>query len=384
MNHRERFFSILKGTRADRVPFFPDISTWYQASRLGVGTEQPYPPGGYIPDDSPLHQQESRLTGRFAGMRFLDYYREFGWGLPVHVYDWFEETYSGGIEKRTTTEGRHRTVTWDTPRGTLVRTYKLDAEGTWSEYGHMVKSLEELDIIRYIVEHTAWTPRFELMERFLRETDGFGVADTVLFRSPFGKLVHEYMGFEAVTYALFDHEDLVLDFLAFQEHYDLEFAAMAASSPLSIVIISDHADENLISPPWYRRYCIPFYQKACGLIHRAGKVVSTHLDGNFHGFLPFIGETGFDLLDGCTPAPMFNYQVEELAGALGEGMSCYCGVPASMFTTGVSADEIASFGERIARAFDGRVIVNVGDILPPTGDIAGVIALGDHVQSLSL
>ena len=383
MTNRERFFSVLEGTRPDRVPFFPDISTWYQASRLGLGVEQPYPPGGYIPDDSPLHERESMLSGRFAGMRFLDYYREFGWGLPIHVYDWFEEEYSGDVEKEVVTEARHRTVTWTTPRGTLVRTYKLDAEGTWSEYGHMVKSLSELDIVRWIVEHTTWKPRFELMERFLRETAGFGVADTVVFRSPFGKLIHEYMGFEAVTYALFDHEDLVLDFLEFQEHYDLQFAALAASSPASIIIISDHADENLIAPPWYRRYCMPYYRKVCDLIHGAGKRVSTHLDGNFRGFLPFIGETGFDLLDGCTPAPMFNYEVEELAAALGEGMSCYCGVPASMFTTGVSVGEIAAFGEKIARAFDGRVIVNVGDILPPTGDVTAVIALGERIQSLS-
>ena len=270
--------------------------------------------------------------------------------------------------------------TYETTARLGVRTDTLDAEGTWSEYGHMVKTLAHLDIVRYIVEHTEWTPRFDLLERFLRETEGFGVADTVLFRSPFGKLIHEYMGFEAVTYALFDHEDVVLDFLEFQEHYDLRFTELAAKSPASIVIISDHADENLISPPWYQRYCMPYYHKACDLIHEAGKYASTHLDGNFKGYLSFIAETGFDLLDGCTPAPMFNYEVEELAGALGKEISCYCGVPATMFTTDLPPEQIATFGERIVQAFSGRVIVNVGDILPPTGDINRVIALGDRVQ----
>ena len=80
---------------------------------------------------------------------------------------------------------------------------------------------------------------------------------------------------------------------------------------------------------------------------------------------------------------MFNYECEELAAALGEGMSCYCGVPATMFTTDLPPGQIAAFGERIAHAFDGRVIVNVGDILPPTGDIERVIALGERIQSLS-
>jgi uroporphyrinogen-III decarboxylase len=382
MTSRQRFFRVLEGKPVDRPPFFPDITTWYQASRLGLGAEQPYFPGQYIPDDAPLHQSESRLEGPLARLKFTEFYREFGWGLPVHLYDWYEERYSGGVEKSVVTDNRHRTLTWKTPKGDLVRTYKLDAEGTWSEYGHMVGGLGDLDVVRYIVEHTEYVPRCERVERFLAETGGYGVCDIVLFRSPFGKLIHEYMGFEAVVYALHDDERAVLDFLAFQEFHDLRFTELAVQAPASIIIISDHADENLISPPFYRDYCIPYYQKACSIIHRAGKYASTHLDGNFRGFLPFIGETGFDLLDGCTPAPMFNYEVEELAASLKGGMHCYCGVPSSLFTTGTSHDDIADFGERIARAFGSRVIVNVGDILPPMGDIEAVVALGKRISSL--
>jgi hypothetical protein len=283
-----------------------------------------------------------------------------------------------------TTEGRHRTVSFHTPRGDLHRTYKLDAEGTWSEYGHMVKSLADLDIVRCIVENTRFVPRHERVERFLRDTDGFGVCDLVVYRSPFGKLIHEYMGFEQVAYALHDDPDAVLSFMAFQEQHDLELIALAARAPGRIVIISDHADQNLISPAWYRSYCIPYYRRACEILHRAGKLVSTHLDGNFKGYLPFIGETGFDLLDGCTPAPMFNYEPEELAAATnGSGgkrrMACYCGVPASLFTTGTPPAALADFAERIARAFDERVIVNVGDILPPNGSIEGVIEMGKRL-----
>jgi hypothetical protein len=380
----------------DRAPFFPDITTWYQASRLGVGAEQPYFPGQFIPEDSPLHALPSRLSGlsgpqgaRLAALSFVDWYKEFGWGLPAHVYDWFEERYTGGVEKIVATEGRHRIVSWRTPRGELVRTYKLDAEGSWSEYGHMVRDLGELDIVRTIVENTRFEARFQRVERFLRETEGFGVCDVVLFRSPFGKLVHEYLGFEATAYALFDHEPTVLDFLAFQEDHDLAFAELAARAPARIVILSDHADENLISPPWYRRFCIPYYRKVCDLLHRAGKYVSTHLDGNFRGFLPFLGETGFDLLDGCTPAPMFNYQVEELAAALeatggpaGRRMRCYCGVPSGLLAIGLPTAELTAFGERIVRAFAGEVIVNVGDILPPTGDIRQLIAIGERVRAV--
>ena len=390
MNQAERFFAVLRGETPDRPPFFPDISTWYQAARLGLGTEQPYWPGQYIPDGEPIHRKAGKLAGPFQKLSYVDFYKEHGWGLPAHMYDWYDESLEGGAEKKVETRGGERTVTWKLPRGELRRNYKLDAEGTWSESGHMAPKLEDLDLVRSLVERTRRTSRGERVERFLRETEGFGVCDLVIFRSPFGKLVHEYMGFENVVYALHDDEGAVLDFMAFQEAYDLELIDMAASMPGPIVIISDHADENLISPPWYRKYCMPFYRKACDKLHASGKYVSTHLDGNFKGFLGFIRETGFDLLDGCTPAPMFNYEPEELAAALrgsaacgpGKKMSAYCGVPSGLFTFDYPRGKIADFGERIARAFDGRVIVNVGDILPPTGDIGAVIGLGKRMETL--
>jgi len=383
VTRREAFFSVARGSggAVSRAPFFPDITSWYVLTRIPLGEEQPYWPGQYIPDDSPIHALPSRLPGDPGKLTFVDFYRQHGWGLPVHMYDWCEEEYVDGVEKTTLTEGRHRTVTFHTPRGDLVRTYKLDAEGTWSEYGHMVRSIEDLDTVRRVVEGTRFVTRHDRVERFLRETAGFGVCDLVIYRCPFGKLIHEYMGFEQVAYSLHDDEQAILEFMELQEHKDLELIELAARAPGSIVIISDHADENLISPPWYRAYCVPFYRKACAVLHAAGKLVSTHLDGNFHGYLPFITETGFDLLDGCTPAPMFNYEPEELAAAIsGRGgkrrMSCYCGVPASLFTTGRPPMELADFGERIERAFDGNVVVNVGDILPPNGSIDGVIEVG--------
>jgi hypothetical protein len=82
---------------------------------------------------------------------------------------------------------------------------------------------------------------------------------------------------------------------------------------------------------------------------------------------------------------MFNYEPEDLAGATSgkngkKRLSCYCGVPASLFTTAAAPASLADFAERIVRAFSGRVIVNVGDILPPNGSIEAVIEIGKRLD----
>jgi len=74
---------------------------------------------------------------------------------------------------------------------------------------------------------------------------------------------------------------------------------------------------------------------------------------------------------------MMNYEVEELAGALPGHMACYCGVPATLFCQHLPDEEILSFGRRILDAFAGRVILNIGDILPANGDIEQVVRLGE-------
>lgn len=381
MNNRQRFFNLLDNKELDRTPFFPDITTWYEYTRKNFGEEEIFGPGVFIPDGIDFHKRESRLKGKFSDMTFLDYYRYYDWGLPVHIYDWYETTYSGGIEKTIKKESCSKVITYKTPKGTIEQRLALANDGSWAAQDHFVKEISDLEIIKYIYQHRNIIPRFEQVEDFHKATAGFGVCDLVIWRSPFGKLVHEFMGFENVVYALFDHEETILDFLSFLEYYDLEIIRLAAESPARLVIISDHADENLISPLQYKQYCIPFYQKACKILHSKGKYISTHLDGNFKSYFPFIKEGNFDLLDGCTPAPMFSYQVEELAQIVDNDLHSYCGVPSTLFTQDISTEELVQFGERIVQAFNKRVIVNIGDILPSIGNIKQVIEVGKAVMT---
>ncbi len=376
MTHRDRFFAVLAGDAPDRTPFFPDVSDWYAGMRTPPGQPRRGGSGRFIGDDDPMHAIAGAMPARYAGWTYLDFYRRFDWGLPVHGYDWFETVYANA-EATSAVEGRRRIRRLRCAKGELERVDTLAADGSWAPTTHYVKELSDLEVLRCALEGVRFEPRHERTAAILEAVGDGGVVDIPIMRSPFGKLVHEYMGFDKVVYALHDDRPAVLEFLAFQERIDLELAALAAGSPAEVVILSDHADENLISPPLYEEFCIPHYRKLCGLLHGSGKIVSTHLDGNFRGYFPLLGETGFDLLDGCTPAPMMNYEPEELAAALPEHMSCYCGVPATLLCQHLDDREVLAFARRIIDAFAGRVILNVGDILPPNGSIEQVVRLGD-------
>jgi len=376
---RERFMAVMRGERIEPIPFFPDITDWYSARRGEPGKPRRGGSGAFTSDADPAHKVAGDMPDAYRDFTLLDFYRRFDWGLPIHHYGWFRRLYADGVSREVREQGGERVIRLHTPRGGLVRRELLAADGSWCPVEHFCKGPADLEIVRLVVEATRYEPCYDTVLAAMAEMGDRGVGDLPLDRSPFGKLVHEYMGFEQTAYALFDDAARIEAFLAVQEQSDLQLVKLAASGPAPVVILSDHADENLIAPPHYARYCIPYYQKISKIIHAGGKYVSTHLDGNFRGFFPLLGKTGFDLLDGCTPAPMFNYEVEELAAALPPGMKTYCGVPATLFCQHLPEGEILAFGDRIAAALGGRGILNIGDILPPDGEIEQVIALGRHM-----
>jgi len=378
--HRERFFAVLEGQSPGCVPFIPDITDWYVAHQTPPGEPRKHSAGGFIPDSDPVREYAGTLPERYRGWSLMDFYRRFDWGFHAHSYGWYELEYIGGVERTVREKGKERRTYLHTPKGTLEHLDRLALDGTWCPCEHYVKSLDDLPALRCIIEAQSYSPRYDRMRTELDGIGGQGQIDAVIPRSPFGKMVQEYMGFERTICALADCPERIEELLVLQEEKDLELIRLAAAAPARLVIISDHADENLIAPPMYEQYCVPYYRKACDILHAAGKFVSTHLDGNFRGHFPHLAATGFDLLDGCTPAPMFNYEVEELRAALPEGMFAFLGVPSVLFCQGVPDEQILSFGERIVESFRGRGILNVGDILPPDGDIEQVIALGEQTR----
>ena len=261
MNNRERFFNLLENKPLDRLPFFPDISTWYECTRKRMGEEEIFGPGAYIPDAESFHQRPSRLPGAMGKMTFLDFYREYDWGLPVHMAAWVKISYDDKVTERITREGPYKITTLTTPHGTLQARHQLAADGSWAPIEHFVKELKDLEVFKCAMEHQHFTPAFHEVEKFHRETEGFGVCDLVLWRSPFGQLVHDLMGFEKVIYAIYDHENVIREMLEFMTHHKLKLVELAAKAPARLAIISDHADENLIAPPFYRSIASPTTKK---------------------------------------------------------------------------------------------------------------------------
>lgn len=378
MTNRDLALKILSGEKTDSIPFFPDISDWYKVKRLPKEQVDQFPTGCFIADDLPLHGNNLGMPEEFADWTYLDFYRNFNWGLHVHIYDWCSWEYEN-CDHRIVRQDDRIIREFHTPLGSISHVDGVAKDGSLSPVEHYVKSSADWKILRYVVEHTQPKADFRHISQILAGIGDMGIADIVIWRSPFGKILNEYAGLETTVFHLMDEPDLIQEILELQTEKDLAVIRLAAASPADIVIISDHADEQILNPVWYEKYCLPFYHQANEILHAKGKFVSTHLDGNFKGLFPLVKKTGFDLLDGCTPAPMTNYEIEELPAAMTATMKAYLGVPSTFFTDNTPIGIIKQYAGRIVNTLRGKVIMNIGDILPADGDIYKAMELGKWV-----
>jgi len=353
MTHRERAMAVLSGGTPDRPPMFPDLSEWLRVNR-----------------------EEGTLSERYADLDLLDLHRDLDCGCPVHMYHDFFTVERGRVEVVKRREDDLEITDIHTPVGSLrgVKRRTDASYGTYFHVEHLVKRVEDLAILEYVFADQTHVPRYDGAERVYDRLGEWGVADLVIPRSPLPMLLNnDYIAMTDGILMLHDYPAECERFMRLIEESQTDFFDLVGRAPGRLVIFGDNVDNVIVSPPLFRRYSLPYYQRRCERLHRYDKIVSLHLDGRLRGILDLLPETGLDVLDGVTPAPMNDFEVEELAAAVGQDQRLWCGVPATLFCEDwASDDEIRAFARRILDTLGPRVILNVGDQLPPNADIEKV------------
>ncbi len=358
MTHRQRILNTLGGAghRNDHAPYFPDLSYYFEV-RQRLGTMPP----------------------AYADCQtLLDLHHKMDVGLPVHLYS---QVYAIAYDESVRIETHHAPDGYDkiitTPVGTVrERRRSVMAGENPTRVEYPVKTVDDLKVFEYVFAHRTLMPTYEKVKAVLDEMGDFGFVDLVLPRSPMPHLIIDLANLETGLYLMADHPDECDHFFEVcSQANDAAFDLMAECPYGSVCIFGDNIDEVMVSPGMFRRYSLPYYQRCCDRLHKGGKLVSAHMDGRLRGLLPMMKDTGLDIFDGATPAPMNDWTLEEMAAAMATDQRLWCGVPATLFCDGTTVEQVEDFARRILDAFGPKVVLNVGDQLPPDGDLVRVAAI---------
>jgi hypothetical protein len=358
----ERILATFEGKRTDGIVWQPRIDHWYDANRnLGA------------------------LPRRYQGKELLEIYDDLR--ASPRTYRFFTPTIKviqgKNVEMKVVEDEEKIVTTYVTPAGKLkeVQTRTVHRAATYrTEY--ILKGVEDFRTMAYILENQEFEFDAELYDEVSRT---FGDRSEPIVNLPWAsiqRLTVDWMGLEKTVLSLWKHREETNEFIRKIQDNDSRRINLVKKTPFKFVNFADNIDQDLVSPPLFETYMLPWYKRKTRELHEAGKICVSHWDGNIKLLLRYVRDTGLDSLECVPPAPMGNVTLEELHEAMGS-MILFDGLPANHFLDFVSRKELEDFARRILRLFSPRIILGISDQLPPNGDIEKVRMVGEIVEAFT-
>ena len=363
MDPRSRALAVLRGQKADVVPWYGDLDYWLTYLRA-----------------------EKLLPERYQGDGLYQLHRDLGVGFYLQGYFPFRAHYEG---VRVTEESNDNlTITRvETPVGTLRAVEKYLPESYCKAYEErFVKDWRDLKPLRYWCEHTHYEPDYSLAARRYDLIGDYGLVLCYLPRSPLMELVAITAGIRAVTYALADAPEEFAETFAALERKNDEACQIALDSPAECLMIPENLSSETVGKRLYNQYVRPHDERWARRIKEAGKHSFIHMDGTLRGLIREVSATGFHVLEALTPAPVGDIPIEEIGGWLAGDAIVWGGLPGVYFTDLVSDAEFDAFVLRVLAVMrrEPRYVLGVADQVPPgsrMGRIARVAKLVEQYGS---
>lgn len=268
MTPRGRVEAVLRGQRADRVPFI----IWDNKLPDGALGQAVLAAEACVIVKSGILRQE---------LRTID----------------CQEQVSSGRDGRT-----RRRTTYHTAAGELTTTAVVEPWTVWREEP-LFKSPADYDALLALAGDREYTSDYE---RFLADDRRYGdsgLARPATEKSPLFELMYDIMGL--ATFALEWHErrGRVLELYRALAANQRKRLAILADSPAQYAVVEGNVDFSVVGAERFKEHYAPAIRSACELMHARGKIAGAHLDGNNARWAELVAPLPLDLIESFTPPP---------------------------------------------------------------------------------
>ncbi len=370
---RQRVLNTFAHKKIDRLVFSPRLYYFYNGNKLYLRPHSDKKCHARIPPQYLGKSQRKIYDYLGASPRYVleSYYIPFLWKRL--------ELKSGVKIRRLNGSKKGEKITYyKTPVGNMK---KVTHGGHLTEYP--IKSLDDIKVMEYVLSHSKFEFSYSLYKFSERMVGERGVVASYFYRSPYMRLITEYMGFSNTIIFLRRYQSEMENFMNFISEWDDSMYDILAKSPIKILNFGENIDANLSSPRYFEKYLMPYYEKRVKQFHRAGKFCHIHMDGSLKPLLPYLGQLPFDGLEALTPDPQGDVSLEELQDAIGSKIYLD-GLPSILFLPEYSMKYVRDYAQKLMEMFSPNLIVGISDELSPNGDIRKVEIVGKIVKKFEL
>ena len=391
MTPRERMLAAIRGNPTDRIPWAPRLDLWYKANRRAGTLPAQYRTASLTEMTDDLGMGFHAVIPDFRDLRTPadDHDRALG---VYNLHTMPCRTVLENVERKVRLDGDRTFVEYVTPLGSVTTTVLYDE--TMRQAGitithvetHVFKGVEDYAPLGYLFENARVDPNTEGFEAFAAQVGNRGIAVGYVTgaASPMHFIQRELMPLDQFFYETHDHPD-ELAHLADQiaGYYD-RLLEVAASSPAQVLMLGANYDASVTYPPFFAEHITPTLRRFAGTLHRRGKLLLTHTDGENTGLLEHYVDSHIDVADSICPAPMTKLTFAEVRDAFAGRVTIMGGIP-SVALLEVSMSDV-DFQTFLDAFFDGltrgdHLILGISDTTPPAADFDRILEIGKRVDA---
>jgi hypothetical protein len=204
---------------------------------------------------------------------------------------------------------------YETPEGTIDSIVGINPDDpllTHSARTHFVKEVRDWAVINFIFSRMLdiMAPNYEELRGDQADLGMDGTTIAVVDKTPFQRAWVELAGMERTAYDFAEQPPELLEYLEIQKRFHLKAAEITAGCPAEHITLIDNITD-VISPRYYRQYCLPYYKMYTDALKGTGKKFAVHHDGLLRHLRKELHEASFDILDSLTVPPTGNISLAE-------------------------------------------------------------------------
>ena len=385
---RDRMIATFKGEKPDRMPYIDRLELWYK-TRMRTDT---------LPEKyrnlslSEIHRQvgigQQKFVAAYAHrLKGVDMTVSFDGQVLRReadpVVEFFPRMDGVAIQDRTGITDIHLS----TPVGQLRMKYQMveamvrtGTEAYMVE--HFIKDEEDYRTVEYVLERAEFVSQYDKVRAEEDRLGDNGYVVPALGRIPFQQVLLEYLGDMKTFYAIHDSPRLVERFIEVLDHKTIDDLHHLAKMPVLYVEFGDNLHGLMTNPKLFTQYCLPAYQRYADLLHGQGKKMGSHIDGDPKPLLKLIAESGLDVCESFSPAPLTPVTFEEAWEAWAGGPVIWGGIPSPILEETTDEAEFQDFVRKLLSTVGDRpIILGIGDQALGSSLIERVQYIAEQVEA---
>jgi uroporphyrinogen-III decarboxylase len=392
MNHRERILKAASGKSVDRIPYIPRLDIWYFSNKYNNSLPDKY-------KNATLKEivEDLDLGYHYIIPDYKNYDGDDGdvdVGLGLYKFNTRPYTLEFQNIERKIERAPNGTVRTEyiTPKGNLTTCFKFDED--MRKMGltlsvileHAMKSTDDAEVVAYLFENVKVKPKYDKYVEFKENIvgdNGICAGYSLAWASPMHYISKDLMPFDRFFYEMADNPEKILELAERLTPFFRKVFDIVADSPAQVILSGANYDVSISPPPFFKDHIVPELKRQSDILHKKGKYLITHTDGENKGLLEHFVSAGFDIADSICPYPMTSLTLKEVRDVIGDKITIWGGIPSvSLLENTMSDLEFERYIDDLLSSIGSgrRMIFAIADTTPPAAKFDRILTLYKRIR----